>query len=424
MAITALPTPPQRSQSQAEFSSKADALLNALPTFVTEANALQADVNSKQAQVSSDASNTQAWSAQAQAAAGAGGGTIFPVVTAADAGKSLIINVAGTEYLADGAAKGFRNRLLNGDFQVWQRGITLTDPISTNFYGADRWGCARTAFAAGITVTQQSTQTNSKSMRVQRTAANASTSVLFLAQTLETQEVKKLAGKQVTLSFKVLKGANFSATSNILQASILAGIGTDGNLITASFTGQTTVANLNQVITDTSTLYTVTGTVPTNATQLGVQFQYTPVGTAGAADYFEITDVQLEESPVATPFERRFYGLELSLCQRYFVRLVDKTGNHSIGTGVAISATAMQLHRYLGVEMRIPPALTLSGAANFICINSTGGTAGAATSITLGLTKSNCVRFDVTVGSGLVAGNSASCQSQNTSATLDLNAEL
>lgn len=39
MTITALPTPPSRSDDPAGFSAKADAFLAALPTFVTEANA-------------------------------------------------------------------------------------------------------------------------------------------------------------------------------------------------------------------------------------------------------------------------------------------------------------------------------------------------------------------------------------------------
>ncbi len=373
------------------------------------------------------ASQAQSYAAQAQAAAGAGGGTIFPAVTAADAGESLILNAAGTAYLADGAAKGFRNKLLNGDFQVWQRGTTFTDPTGiANMYTADRWAAFRGAWTAGITVTQQSVQVNSKSIRVQRNSGNTSTAAMQLNQSLETIDVKKLAGKTVALQLKALKGANFSAASSALTVQIVYGTGTDGNL-GSGFTGQVAAGTLEATLTATNTQFTLTAAIPSNATQLAVQITYTPsgeFGAAGAADYFEVTDVQLEESPVATPFERRFYGLELSLCQRYFVRLVDKTGNHSIGTGVAISATAMQLHRYLGVEMRIAPALTLSGAANFICINSTGGTAGTATAITLGLTKSNFVRFDVSVASGLVAGNSASCQSQNTSATLDLSAEL
>ena len=46
MAITALPTPPSRSSdTPAQFSTKADALLGALPTFVTEANDTAAALN-------------------------------------------------------------------------------------------------------------------------------------------------------------------------------------------------------------------------------------------------------------------------------------------------------------------------------------------------------------------------------------------
>jgi len=53
MPITALPTPPSR-QDPASFAARGDALLSALPVFVTEANALQIDVNEKQAAAAAD----------------------------------------------------------------------------------------------------------------------------------------------------------------------------------------------------------------------------------------------------------------------------------------------------------------------------------------------------------------------------------
>lgn len=49
MPITALPTPPSRADSPSTFSSRADALLGALPTFVTETNAVSDDMNTKYA---------------------------------------------------------------------------------------------------------------------------------------------------------------------------------------------------------------------------------------------------------------------------------------------------------------------------------------------------------------------------------------
>jgi hypothetical protein len=61
MAISALPAPPQRTQTQAEFSAKADALLAALNTFVAEANALQTDVNSKQVSTANSAGESASY---------------------------------------------------------------------------------------------------------------------------------------------------------------------------------------------------------------------------------------------------------------------------------------------------------------------------------------------------------------------------
>lgn len=54
MAITALPTPPSRSDPT-NFATRADAFLTALPTFATEANVLQTDVNTKQTTASAAA---------------------------------------------------------------------------------------------------------------------------------------------------------------------------------------------------------------------------------------------------------------------------------------------------------------------------------------------------------------------------------
>lgn len=47
MAITPLPTPVPSRADPATFSTRADAFLGALPTFATEANQLQTEVNAK-----------------------------------------------------------------------------------------------------------------------------------------------------------------------------------------------------------------------------------------------------------------------------------------------------------------------------------------------------------------------------------------
>ena len=59
MPISSLPTPPTRSDP-VNFNSRADAFMTALPTFANEANALQADVNAKQAAAATSAANALA----------------------------------------------------------------------------------------------------------------------------------------------------------------------------------------------------------------------------------------------------------------------------------------------------------------------------------------------------------------------------
>jgi hypothetical protein len=63
------------------------------------------------------------------------------------------------------------------------------------------------------------------------------------------------------------------------------------------------------------------------------------VGTNGATWY--ITGVQLESGSVATPFERRPYGTELMLCQRYFEK------SFPIGTAVASGGATTTIVQYL-----------------------------------------------------------------------------
>lgn len=337
------------------------------------------------------AGQVQAWAAQAQAAAGAGGGTIFPTVNINNAGQSLVLNSAGTAYIADASAKGFRNKIINGDFQIWQGGTSFTNPTnSATAYCADQWLFYRSGFVTGITATQQQTQTASKGVRIQRTAGDTSTLAIYFSHVFETLDVVKLAGKTVTLQCKVKKGGNYSESSSLIGATAYYGTGTDGNLANG-FIGTSVIGSTTPIITTSLQQITFTFTIPSNATQFTFSFSYWPTGTAGANDWFEITDVQLEEGSVATPFERRPYWLELSLCQRYYEKSYSDTvvpGTNTVSNAIVCNSMAAltNLGYYNSVtykvQKRVAPTLTLYSAAGSLNkITLYGGAEGAANSL-------------------------------------------
>lgn len=122
MAITALPTPPS-SSSPSTFDTRADAFLGALPTFVTEANALQTDVNTKQSTASTAATTatTQATTATSQAALAAAS------AAAAAASASATLWVSGTNYTAGAVVYSPTNY---ATYRTTTSGTSSTDPAA------------------------------------------------------------------------------------------------------------------------------------------------------------------------------------------------------------------------------------------------------------------------------------------------------
>ncbi len=247
-------------------------------------------------------------------------------------------NTATTQQNSGGAVAGVtagKNAFINGAFDIWQRGTSINASASGTPYAADRW----TIFSGNTgTVTRQATgdTTNLPNIqycaRVQRTAGGTGTGAFYFGQSIETINSIPFAGKTIAYSFYARAGANFSG---YLTGNFLASTGTDQNYVTGTITGQTTVISTGNIpLTTTWQRFTFTGTVPTNATQIGQFFYSTATGTAGAADYYEITGVQLEVGSVATPFSRAGGTIqgELAACQRYYQKSFDQGTTPANGT--------------------------------------------------------------------------------------------
>ena len=111
-----------------------------------------------------------------------------------------------------------------------------------------------------------------------------------------------------------------------------------------------------------------------------------PTGTAGANDYFDITGVQLEIAPQATPFSRAggSIGGELLLCQRYFQHYGNGSAYEYYGVGSNITGSYAMVSLPLKVKMRATPSVTYSAASTFQIVAGSGGSYVVPTSLNVG----------------------------------------
>ena len=250
-----------------------------------------------------------------------------------------------------------RNFLFNSSYQVAQRG---TSNSSINEYVVDRWRTFGGPSGFSITRIDDATYaTSGKALRMHRTSGNSQTNNHGFGQGIETLNSLRLAGQSVILSFKAKRGADFSGSGNTINCSINAGEGTDENPF-----GMTSTNSSSQSFTllETDTSHTLTFDIPSDKTQVTVLFNYTPTGTAGTNDWFEIADCQLEMGTAATPFENVSYGDELARCQRYYYRITGND-NDTAGLGFAVSSNENYFWIELPVPMRTYPTYTGSATA-------------------------------------------------------------
>jgi len=277
-------------------------------------------------------------------------------------GETLVADSSTSTGLRYTAGNAQGNPVLNSAFQIWQRGTTGVAATITGAYFADRWVIGRGV--AGATGSRQATNdtTNLPNIqycaRVQRDSGNTSTSAIFLAQSFETINSIPFAGKTVTVSFYARAGANYSSASNALSLTALSGTGTDQQVLN-TYTSSSTFASTTATLTTTWQRFSATGTISATANEIAFYFNYTPSGTAGANDYFEITGVQIDIGSVALPF--RTYAAtiqgELAACQRYYTReSVTTTYAYFRSSGNATNTTQARIVVPLPVQMRTKPA--------------------------------------------------------------------
>jgi hypothetical protein len=236
--------------------------------------------------------------------------------------------------------QGFRNRIINGDMRIAQRGTAAVTGNVT--FPVDRWQITNSSNAS-ISAQQDSDvpagQGFSFSAKYTVTTADASvtgTEDALFRQLIEGFNTSDLAwgtasAKTVTLSFWVrssvtgtfggaLKNSGNTRSYPFTYAISSANTWEKKSITIAGETSGTWVADNGIGVRVVFSLGSGSDRVGTanawgSANYDGATGQTQLISTLNATWY--ITGVQLEVGSVATPFERRDYGRELIMCQRY-----------------------------------------------------------------------------------------------------------
>ena len=263
---------------------------------------------------------------------------------------SAIINENGDNVATISNLVGFKNYIINGNFDIWQR---YTGAATGGGFLADRFNVYN---SVGISLLQDRATlldadkvSSGTSSRYGLNIYSDAASSIVILQPVE--RVRSLAGKTATLSFHA-KVSSGSSTGSVFLTQAFGTGGTPSsnvNTVAQSFTVTTTMTKFVFTFNLPLITYKVLGTNKND--YLGVQISK----HLGTSNNITITEIQLEEGSVATPFEQRPIGLELSLCQRYYELGKYKLYIQDLNKYKAVAAN-------FKVTKRVVPTVTFSGA--------------------------------------------------------------
>ena len=269
------------------------------------------------------------------------------------------VSVSGNVQAAsinNGPLAGMRNAIINGNFDIWQRG---TSDFGEGFW-ADRWNAY---LVAGISMLQSRyTLTDTQRNIIGYEAAYAwqvftsdTTSSVQLQQPIE--GAKTFANQQISVSFWAFTDAGTCTISSLMAQSFGSGGSPSVAVETPLTLSATTITTTPTKITAVVTLPSITGkTLGTDPNSDSLSLVIRKV--AGAANRLRIARVQVEPGPVATPFERRPIGTELALCQRYHYKSDQEITALSPYTAPS-SASDLLVDIQFPVTMRATPTIAL-----------------------------------------------------------------
>jgi hypothetical protein len=325
-----------------------------------------------------------------------------------------------------GFGQAGKNKVINGNFGIWQRGTSF----STVGYGgryADRFLGGTNGSVVTRTVSQQTFTPGAAPvagyegqyfLRVDQSVAG--TAATFNVLDTQIEDVRTFAGQTVTFSVWLKADAARTVTGTISQ---LFGSGGSGTVDTSL--GSFSVTTAWTRFSATITIPSITGKTLGSGNHLVIRLGL-PLNTIMTIDTW---GWQLEYGSKATPFQTATGTIqgELAACQRYYYRTTPNSGYSRFGLGQCTGTTAALGIIPFPVQMRVAPsALEQTGtASNYAVTNTTQGVVACSSVPTFDGASVTVASVTFTVASGIAAGNVTQLlPNNNTTAYLGWSAEL
>lgn len=262
-----------------------------------------------------------------------------------------------------GVPTSFKNKLINGNFDIWQRGYDSTSIVQYTSYLVDRWAyyvngtilpsvnSSRQEFTPGQTSVPGEPAYFVRSGVI---TANSTDEEVTFAQRIE--GVATFSGETVTVSFYAKADSTINSAVEFYQ-----NFGSGGSSAVNAI-GTTTIS-----LTTSWTRYTVTADIPSiSGKTVGTSSHFDLVFWLSGGSSFDsrnnslgnqsiildLAKVQLEKGHVATEFEIRNPNIERLLCYRYFY------ATPTVGAGVYNTETQFGCPINPFVPFRTTPSAT------------------------------------------------------------------
>lgn len=292
-----------------------------------------------------------------------------------------------TSSINSGPVAGFKNLIINGNFDIWQRENSVT---GTNNYGADRWKQERTGSTCTYskqTFTVGQTDVPNGPTYFARFAVTSSAGAgnrVVVTQSIE--NILLTAGQTVTLSFWAKADSAKPISIEGVQ-----GMGTGGTPsanVNPAWVQKVTLSTSWQKYTITKTFPSVSGktlgTDGIHTTASGIVIWFDAGSSFNArtdtlgqqSGTFDIAQVQMEIGSVATNFEMRPISTEMDMCSRY-CRMYRNLNNGTIPLAVVIGTRATGADNrgtvvfQFPTEMRVAPTVSCPEPSGFRPVNDT-----------------------------------------------------